>query len=472
MAAGKNKGLVTLILVQYVLFTFPSPCSCDQVGSSEQSCDIDIGQCVCRENTQTRDCSECVSGTFNLQDNNPSGCQPCFCSGLNVTCSDAPGYVAINISTEFSTGIQGWNVLMTNYTIHPDPDAVLATIPFSNGVTILPNSAAFLQAPQEFLGNKLSSYLQYITIKIESLSVPAVVGTTTPFDIIITGNNLQLGAEFPNSVITGAEILQIQLHESFGWYHTSTYQAASADDMQTVLSLLDEIYITASFNSSVVIENIKLDTVQLLTNVADTATVTWVEQCDCPLNYSGLSCEECSMGYTRSTSHTCEPCQCNGFSNTCDPQTGACTNCTGSTTGSSCEQCLPGTYGDPVMGIPCLPCPCPLATSPGQFTQDCIMQSPDTIICLNCPVGHTGDHCESCIAGYFGDPTGDNGSPTGCSDCLCNGNIDSSIPNSCDTTTGICLRCVNNTAGSMCEQCANGYFGDAIYSKNCTGKFF
>ena len=91
-------------------------------------------------------------------------------------------------------------------------------------------------------------------------------------------------------------------------------------------------------------------------------------------------------------------------------------------------------------------------------------------MCLNCPVGHTGSRCESCSAGFFGDPTGENGFPTGCSGCLCNGNIDSDLPNSCNTMTGICLQCINNTAGDMCERCADGFYGDAIIAKNCTGK--
>ena len=432
-----------------------------------QNCDALIGQCVCKANTRTRDCSECVSGTFNLQSNNPSGCQPCFCSGLDVTCSAAPGYIAANISTDFSTGIQGWNILSTNFTVHPDPDSVVTTIPFSNGVTILPNSAAFLQAPQQFLGNRLSSYLTFITISLESLGNSIVAEATSQFDVILSGRNLQIGAQFPNLVVTGSEVIQMLLHESFGWYHTATNEAASAEDMQTVLSVLENIFITANFNSSIILNGVQLNTVQ---EGIDFDVYTGVEQCDCPVGYSGLSCHQCSPGYTRSPTGSCEPCQCNGFSNTCDPDTGACTGCTGSTTGASCEQCLPGTYGDPSLGISCLPCPCPLTTTPGQFTDECVLQHPNIIICLNCPEGHTGSRCESCSRGYFGDPTGENGPPSGCSDCLCNGNINSSLPNSCNTASGICLQCVNNAAGDMCERCADGYFGDAIIAKNCSGR--
>ena len=424
---------------------------------------------MCKENARTRDCSVCVPGNFNLQESNPSGCQPCYCSGLGVTCSPAPGYTAANISTEFSSGLQGWAVVTETFVPHPDPDSVIATdIPFSSGLTVLPDSSAFLRAPQNYLGNRLSSYLQSITIHLELQSSSSLAVTTTPFDVVISGNNLELGARFPTDISPSVETLTVLLHESFGWFHTSSSGLATGEELQTVLSSLGSLYITAGFNSSIILSSISLDTVQESASVSE--EVTSVEQCDCPTGYGGLSCEVCSPGYTRSLSGSCEPCECNGFSETCDPVTGVCVSCSGSTGGPSCSECLPGAYGDPTEGVPCLPCPCPLTTTPGQFTDSCILQHPDTVVCLNCPVGHTGSRCESCSAGFFGDPTGENGFPTGCSDCLCNGNIDSDLPNSCNTTTGICLQCINNTAGDMCERCADGFYGDAIITKNCTGK--
>lgn len=408
----------------------------------------------------------CIRGTFNLQANNPYGCQPCFCSGLDTTCSAALGFVASNISTDFRSdtpNLQGWRIVTTDLITYPDPDSVVITMPFSSGVTLLPNSGAFLQAPQQYLGNRLSSYVQFITISLESQS-NSTAKSVSRFDIILTGRSLELGAKFSSD-----DVFQVQFSEAFGWFHVATNQRASSHDLQTVLSSLENIYITASFNSSVILSEIRLDTVEETANSDDPSMVTWVEECVCPDGYSGLSCEECSVGYTRYPSGQCEPCQCNGFSNTCDMDTGFCTGCIGSTTGDFCEECLNGTYGDPPQGISCLPCPCPLTMPPGQFTLECMLTESNTTVCLNCPEGHTGDHCESCMVGYFGDPTGENGTVRGCSNCLCNGNIDSDIPGSCDVTTGVCIKCVNNTGGDRCERCADGYFGDAIIAKNCSG---
>lgn len=53
-----------------------------------------------------------------------------------------------------------------------------------------------------------------------------------------------------------------------------------------------------------------------------------VEQCQCPANYVGLSCEECADGFYRAQTGPyggyCVPCQCNGHSNVCDKITGIC----------------------------------------------------------------------------------------------------------------------------------------------------
>ena len=56
------------------------------------------------------------------------------------------------------------------------------------------------------------------------------------------------------------------------------------------------------------------------------AVASNVEQCQCPPNYSGTSCERCANGYfLEANTGRCVPCQCNGRSESCDPITGSCT---------------------------------------------------------------------------------------------------------------------------------------------------
>lgn len=57
-----------------------------------------------------------------------------------------------------------------------------------------------------------------------------------------------------------------------------------------------------------------------------------------------------------------------------------------------------------------------------------------------------------------------------CKSCECSGNINTDEPESCDSVTGECLRCLNNTYGTACNLCAPGFYGDAIKLKDCQCK--
>lgn len=71
-----------------------------------------------------------------------------------------------------------------------------------------------------------------------------------------------------------------------------------------------------------------------------------------------------------------------------------------------------------------------------------------------------GPRCEICSDGYYGDPSGVSGTTTLCQLCDCNGNIDPNAVGNCNRTTGECLKCIHNTAGTHCNECQPGHFGD------------
>ena len=67
----------------------------------------------------------------------------------------------------------------------------------------------------------------------------------------------------------------------------------------------------------------------------------------------------------------------------------------------NCSQCQDGYYGNPAMGGDCLPCPCPSVNNSHSST--CFLNSSGLPVCDNCEVGYTGDNCQFCANGYYGD---------------------------------------------------------------------
>ena len=57
-----------------------------------------------------------------------------------------------------------------------------------------------------------------------------------------------------------------------------------------------------------------------------------------------------------------------------------------------------------------------------------------------------------------------------CTTCECNGNVDPELGPVCNTTTGQCLNCRNNTTGFECKLCLPGYFGGSQIGKSCLRK--
>ncbi|GBP92566.1 Laminin subunit alpha-1 [Eumeta japonica] len=128
---------------------------------------------------------------------------------------------------------------------------------------------------------------------------------------------------------------------------------------------------------------------------------------------------------------------------------GTCGECHHNTTGSHCERCLPGHYGNPTVG-PCRPCACPLLLPSNNFSPNCALAAAegDDYVCTQCPQGYTGDHCEFCDFGYWGFPTTPGGA---CAACACDG-----AP--CDQHTGECLKCPPHAGGIRCDQCEESYW--------------
>ncbi|XP_071040425.1 laminin subunit beta-1 isoform X2 [Parasteatoda tepidariorum] len=181
--------------------------------------------------------------------------------------------------------------------------------------------------------------------------------------------------------------------------------------------------------------------------------------CKCRPNTYGRQCDECQPGFWNYPN--CERCDCNGHADTCDSRTGYCIDCSDFTAGPKCDRCDTGYYGDPRIGvgIPCRPCPCPGVAGSGlSHAQSCELDPrSQNVLCL-CDVGYAGERCDRCANNYYGQPTVPNGT---CQKCECNRNTDETVPGNCNPDTGECLQCLYNTGGHHCEECMDGFYGDA-----------
>uniref|UniRef100_A0A7N6C2W6 Attractin n=1 Tax=Anabas testudineus TaxID=64144 RepID=A0A7N6C2W6_ANATE len=160
---------------------------------------------------------------------------------------------------------------------------------------------------------------------------------------------------------------------------------------------------------------------------------------------------QCMEWYTM---NACPPENCSGY-RTCgqcldQPGCGWCTD--PSNTGKG--QCIEGSYRGPFQtsvpapstlpGLPAIPQPC-------NGHSQCVNES----VCEKCEDLTTGRHCESCISGFYGDPT--NGGS--CQPCKCNGHA-----SMCNPNNGKCFCTTKGIKGDRCHLCEveNRYQGNPL----------
>ncbi|KAG7235214.1 hypothetical protein INR49_030617, partial [Caranx melampygus] len=183
-------------------------------------------------------------------------------------------------------------------------------------------------------------------------------------------------------------------------------------------------------------------------------------QCQCRPGATGRTCSDCQPGQWGFPN--CSPCQCNGHADLCDPRTGECADCRDYTAGHLCERCVNGFFGNPMLGSGehCRPCPCPGNPGSGHFNgESCHADHSSNQILCSCKPGYTGSRCDRCAPGYYGNPEQSGGQ---CLPCECNGNIDTQDPEACDPRSGQCLKCLYHTDGPSCAHCQYGYYGNAL----------
>ncbi|XP_012576653.1 PREDICTED: laminin subunit gamma-3 [Condylura cristata] len=427
------------------------PCICDPAGSLG-TCDPRSGRCPCKENVEGSLCDRCRPGTFNLQPLNPAGCSSCFCHGHSKVCEAAAHFRVRHILSNFRQGAEGWRAS----SVGPEHPARWSP----GGLLLSPEEE--LTAPGKFLGDQRFSYGQPLTL---TFWVPPE-GSPPPVQLRLEGAGLALnlrhsGESGPPAAGQPGEVqLQFRLQETSE--DQDVHAPLPAFHFQRLLANLTALRVLARGQSPSPSGQARLTEVRLTSAQRGLSPpASWVETCSCPEGYEGQFCESCAPGYKRETPRggpyaNCVPCTCNQHG-TCDPDTGTCL-CGHHTEGPSCERCSPGFYGNAFVGHAddCRPCPCP-----GQ-SACVVMPDSSEVVCTHCPLGQRGQRCEVCDDGFFGDPLGLSGPPRPCQRCQCSGNVDPNAVGNCDSLSGRCLRCLHHTTGDSCDRCREGFFGDAL----------
>ncbi|XP_028407647.1 laminin subunit alpha-like [Dendronephthya gigantea] len=447
-------------------------CNCDEDGSASLNCNKQTGECLCKTLAVGTKCNSCLKGFYyGLDKSHPTGCLKCQCSGKTVNCSSKPNMYESSVATELDPVTIditkfNWTSTIGNLTsgIGVVNGSFLGFIEYTSNT----NEVAYFKAPAKYLGDKRTAYQHNFTFFLRQDHAD------NPFDTI-KGDVILKGKWFPQNLVykfdksPGDDFSEFSVFfgEEYWKVGNTTGRNATSYEMVMVLSELEGLWIRAKWSNTTPADSAIARIAMAFSKEYNSSAVSSdlrmtksVELCECPREFTGDSCERCAEGFTRMVPNsgpytTCVPCSCNGNSDRCDPDIGVCIGCKHNTTGDHCERCSTGYYGNATLGSqhPCKACLCYGGHN------SCHLTSDGSFKC-ECSTGYEGDQCENCTDGHYGIPTEPNGI---CRSCHCHSNAPT-----CNRTTGDCSPyCEKNTAGFNCQFCKAKFFGDATSDVLC-----
>ncbi|KAG5325201.1 LAMA1 protein, partial [Pseudoatta argentina] len=454
------------------------PCPCDSRGIlPSHDCE---GDCLCKANVAGDFCDRCKPGYFALSKDDLDGCMSCYCFGVADRCTTA------RLQYSMISTLENWLVTDMNAS-----RAVVPTLDTDNEwLTVaafdVEYDSPFWLGPQIYTGNRVSSFGSNLTYSVTWVVMRGDTSgkPTMEPNVILVGNNgmrIAYGEEQYNG--QEAEIA-VPLREQ-GWFHVRSdvqdiptrlrrteYRGdpVTRAQMMRVLADLKYLMIRARYHSEQIEGSLQSAILTIGELSPDGETDNLVEICECPEEYTGMSCQKCAWGYVKmpingsdhQDRHKCVKCDCNSHAGSCDLIIGECGTCEHHTVGPKCDRCATGYYGIATRGTSedCKKCACPLSVDSNNFSPSCQLDDPTDMnsgyVCTQCPEGYTGDHCETCDVGFYGNPVIPGGT---CERCTCNGGA-------CDHETGRCLECRGNTKGWKCEKCKEAHYGNPL-EQNC-----
>uniref|UniRef100_A0A8C3FPF8 Basement membrane-specific heparan sulfate proteoglycan core protein n=1 Tax=Chrysemys picta bellii TaxID=8478 RepID=A0A8C3FPF8_CHRPI len=400
----------------------------------------------------------CPEGHFHVE--GTSKCLACFCFGITTACHGTSRYRdQIRLRFDTPDDFKGVNVTTPAQPgTLPLSSTQLQIDPTLQEFQLVDLSRRFLAhdsfwtLPSQFLGNKVDSYGGYLSFKVRYGLARGQSEPVQKSNVVIMGNGQKL--IYRVQVPTQPSVVnQRQIHfTEENWQHESG-APVSRETLLLALQNLESILVQTVYDNkmaSVGLSDIAMDTTTM--ELTSQGVAQGVEECRCPIGYSGLSCERCDARFERVREGpylgTCSGCNCHGHSSSCDRAFGYCLNCQHNTEGPQCNKCKPGFFGDATRGnaTACRSCPCPYTVSTRRFSDTCFLDTDGQATCDACAQGYTGRRCESCARGYEGNPMQPGGR------CVPTGEYPH-VP-----STSKCPRPLPNVAGRLCNECTSGAF--------------
>ncbi|XP_020951151.1 basement membrane-specific heparan sulfate proteoglycan core protein isoform X13 [Sus scrofa] len=414
----------------------------------------------------------CPDGHFYLEQS--ASCLPCFCFGVTNVCQSSRRFRdKIRLRFDQPNDFKGVNVTMPSQPGMPplsstqlQIDAALQEFQLVDLSRRFLVHDSFWALPEQFLGNKVDSYGGFLHYKVRYELARGTLEPVQRPDVVLVGAGHRLLSRGHTPTQPGTlNQRQVQFSEEH-WVHESGRPVQRAEMLQ-VLQSLEAVLIQTVYNAkmaSVGLSDISMDTT--VTYATSHGRAHSVEECRCPIGYSGLSCESCDAHFTRVPGGpylgTCSGCSCNGHASSCDPVYGHCLNCQHNTEGPQCNKCKAGFFGDATKGTAtaCRPCPCPYIDASRRFSDTCFLDTDGQATCDACAPGYTGRRCESCAPGYEGNPIQPGGKcrPTNQQIVRCDerGSTGTSGEACRCKLPALCLQ--NNVVGRLCNECVAGSF--------------
>ena len=291
---------------------------------------------------------------------NEEGCSKCFCFGRTTRCTASNQFHAVH------SDFEDWSIVaiseseQTELSIQEIAELRIEKVnEMSLGVDLSDKRAQgkiiYLAAPDSYLGNRLGSYGGHLNYTIFYTTEDSGKAILKP-EVILYGADFYLLHNAMEQPASSTEFrTSLKLVESN--FVFPNHLAVNREHIMLVLNNLSGLFIRITYWDPSITTRLSDITLTTITNKISSVLgpASSVEQCQCPPNYKGLSCEECAPGYYRAKTGPhggfCVPCQCNNHADECDVDSGVCLNCQHNTMGDHCEMCTVGYHGNATKGM-------------------------------------------------------------------------------------------------------------------------